>query len=158
MFIQAQFEATQARFEVGEITRTDVAQAEARLSRSVSDRVQSEGNLISSRAAYARLVGSVPGTLEPAPRLRDLPESETNAIEIAMDNNPFLAAARSDEEASRHAIDVSRGRLLQCVEAAREHHAPEVPQAERPHVVLLRAEQLIRPHRLSKFPPRTLLR
>lgn len=113
--LQQQFEATQARFEVGEITRTDVAQAEARLSRSVSDRVQSEGNLISSRAAYARLVGSMPGTLEPAPRLRDLPESESNAIEIAMDNNPFLAAARSDEKASRHAIDVSRGRLLPTV-------------------------------------------
>jgi TolC family type I secretion outer membrane protein len=113
--LQRQFEATQDRFEVGEITRTDVAQAEARLSRSVSDRVQSEGNLISSRAAYARLVGSMPGTLEPAPRLRDLPKSESNAIDIAMDNNPLLAAARSDEEASRHAIDVSRGRLLPTV-------------------------------------------
>ncbi len=113
--LQRQFQATQDRFEVGEITRTDVAQAEARLSRSVSDRVQSEGNLISSRAAYARLVGSVPGTLDPAPRLIDLPESELNAIDIAMDNNPLLVAARADEEASRYAIEVSRGRLLPTV-------------------------------------------
>ena len=114
--LQRQLEATQDRFQVGEITRTDVAQAEARLSRSVSDRVQSEGNLVSSRAAYARLVGAAPGTLEPAPRLRDLPESEPDAIEIAMDNNPLLAAARADEQASRHAIDVSRGRLLPVVD------------------------------------------
>jgi len=114
--LQRQLEATQDRFEVGEITRTDVAQAEARVSRSVSDRVQSEGNLVSSRASYTRLVGIAPGTLEPAPRLRDLPESEASAIEIAMENNPLLAAARSDEEASRHAIDVSRGRLLPVVD------------------------------------------
>ena len=114
--LQRQLEATQDRFQVGEITRTDVAQAEARLSRSVSDRVQSEGNLVSSRAAFARLVGAAPGVLEPAPRLRDLPESEPTAIEIAMDNNPLLAAARADEQASRHAIDVSRGRLLPVVD------------------------------------------
>lgn len=114
--LQRQLEATQDRFEVGEITRTDVAQAEARVSRSVSDRVQSEGNLVSSRASYTRLVGIAPGTLEPAPRLRDLPESEASAIEIAMENNPLLAAARSNEEASRHAIDVSRGRLLPVVD------------------------------------------
>lgn len=114
--LQRQLEATQDRFEVGEITRTDVAQAEARVSRSVSDRVQSEGNLVSSRASYTRLVGIAPGTLEPAPRLRDLPESEANAIDIAMENSPLLTAARADEEASRHAIDVSRGRLLPVVQ------------------------------------------
>ncbi len=96
--LQRQFEATQDRFEVGEITRTDVAQAEARLSRSVSDRVQSEGKLISSRAAYARLVGSMPGTLEPAPRLRDLPKGESNANDISMDNNTLPGAARLDEK------------------------------------------------------------
>ncbi len=110
--LERQLEATRDRFQVGEITRTDVAQAEARLSRSVSDRVQAEGNLVSSRAAYARLVGNAPGTLEPAPRLLDLPENEAIAIDIAMENNPLLHAARAGEEASRHAIDVSRGRLL----------------------------------------------
>lgn len=110
--LERQLEATRDRFQVGEITRTDVAQAEARLSRSVSDRVQAEGNLVSSRAAYARLVGNAPGTLEPAPRLLDLPENEAIAIDIAMENNPLLHAARAGEEASRHAIDVSRSRLL----------------------------------------------
>lgn len=110
--LERQLEATRDRFEVGEITRTDVAQAEARLSRAASDRVQAEGNLASSRAAYVRLVGDEPGTLEPAPRLTDLPEDEESAIAIAMENNPALHAARADEEASRHAIDVSLGRLL----------------------------------------------
>ena len=114
--LQRQLEATRDRFEVGEITRTDVAQAEARLSASVSDRVQAEGDLVSSRAAYVRLVGSAPGTLQPAPRLRDLPESEANAIDLAMENSPLLEAAKAEEEASRHAIDVSRGRLLPVVE------------------------------------------
>ena len=110
--LERQLEATRDRFEVGEITRTDVAQAEARLSRAVSDRVQAEGNLASSRAAYIRLVGNPPGTLEPAPRLMDMPEDEASAIDIAMESNPALHAARADEEASRHAVDVSLGRLL----------------------------------------------
>ena len=114
--LQRQLEATRDRFQVGEITRTDVAQAEARRSRSVSDRVQAEGDLVSSRAAYTRVIGSAPGTLQPAPRLKDLPESEDDALAIALDNNPSLTAAHADEEASRHAVEVSRGRLLPVVE------------------------------------------
>ncbi len=109
--LERQLEATRDRFEVGEITRTDVAQAEARHSRAVSNRVQADGGLASSRAAYVRLVGDAPGTLAPAPRLRDLPEDEAGALDIAMANNPLLDAARADEEASRHAVEVSRGRL-----------------------------------------------
>ena len=119
--LERQLEATRDRFEVGEITRTDVAQAEARLSRAVSDLVQAEGNLASSRAAYVRLVGAAPGALEPASRLTDLPEDEATAIDVAMESNPSLHAARADEEASRHAIDVSLGRLLPEVRLDGEH-------------------------------------
>lgn len=119
--LERQLEATQDRFEVGEITRTDVAQAEARLSRAASDLVQAEGNLASSRAAYVRLVGAAPGALEPASRLTDLPEDEATAIDIAMESNPALHAAQADEEASRHAIDVSLGRLLPEVRLDGEH-------------------------------------
>ena len=115
LVLRRQLEATQDRFRVGEITRTDVAQAEARLARAASDRIQSEGNLISSRAAYKAVIGTPPGALEPAPQLFDVPASEEEAIRIAVDNNPDLLAAVFAEAASRNAIDVADGGLLPTV-------------------------------------------
>jgi outer membrane protein len=124
--LSRQLEATRDRFQVGEITRTDVAQAEARLSRSVSDQVQAEGNLASSRAAYERVVGQSPGTLEPAPRLRDLPVDAQSAIGLALDNNPQYQEARHNEYASLHAIDESRGKTRPQVSLnADAQHAEE---------------------------------
>ena len=73
--LRRQLDASRDRFNVGEITRTDVSQAESRLARALSDRIQAEGQLSSSRAIYARVIGSPPGRLT-APRLVfDLPSS-----------------------------------------------------------------------------------
>lgn len=58
--LRRQLEATRDRFEVGETTRTDVAQSEARLSRAVSGRIQAEGELAAARAAYEQVVGKLP--------------------------------------------------------------------------------------------------
>ena len=110
-----QLQAARDRFEVGEVTRTDVAQAEARLSRAASDRIQAEGNLTSSRANYRRPVGAAPGRLAAAPRPTDIPASHEEAVRIALAENPLLAAARFDEAASRDAVAVSRGSLLPTV-------------------------------------------
>lgn len=110
--LKRQLEASQDRFDVGEITRTDVAQSEARLSRSESSLIQAQANLINSRATYERVVGSAPGTLQAAPDLPPLPESEDAALATATVNNPTLAAARFAEEASRHAIRTAQGSLL----------------------------------------------
>ena len=63
--LSRQLQATRDRFEVGELTRTDTAQAEARLSGATTTRIQAENNLIASRAVYQRLVGSPPGELAP---------------------------------------------------------------------------------------------
>jgi len=110
--LQRQLEASQDRFDVGEITRTDVAQSEARLSRSQSALIQAEANLTNSRASYERVVGSAPGSLDAAPPLPPLPGTEDEALSIAMANNPSLMAARFAEEASRHAIRDAKGSLL----------------------------------------------
>ena len=110
--LQRQLEASQDRFDVGEITRTDVAQSEARLSGSQSALIQAEANLTNSRAAYERIVGSAPGSLDTAPPLPALPGSEDEALAIAVANNPTLQAARFGEEASRHAIRDAKGSLL----------------------------------------------
>ncbi|SLN77255.1 TolC family outer membrane protein [Oceanibacterium hippocampi] len=110
--ISKQLDASRDRFDVGEITRTDVVQAEARLSRAVSDRVQAEGNLIASRANYQRIVGQLPGELQPPPPLPPLPASEAEAIEAARVENPTVVFARFSEEASRHDIRTVSGELL----------------------------------------------
>ena len=57
-----QLEASNDRFEVGEITRTDVAQSESRLARAVGDRIAATGNLEISRAVFLEVVGIPAGT------------------------------------------------------------------------------------------------
>jgi TolC family type I secretion outer membrane protein len=107
-----QLEATRDRFEVGEVTRTDVAQAEARVSRASSDRVAAQGRLGVQRATYARVVGSLPGALEPAPPLPPLPPSLQEATAVATTENPDIEAAQYVEDAARHSVRVATGALL----------------------------------------------
>ncbi|MCH8096121.1 MAG: TolC family outer membrane protein [Proteobacteria bacterium] len=109
--VRRQLQATGDRFRVGEVTRTDVSQAEARLARATADRVQAEGNLISSRAIYRNIIGEAPGELA-QPTLKDLPASETEAQELAGGANPDVIAAEFDEKAARDDIKVIHGELL----------------------------------------------
>lgn len=111
-----QLEAAQDRFSVGEITRTDVAQARAALSRAAADRAQSEGNLIAARAAYERVVGNLPDDLQPPPPLPDLPESEAKALEIAYAQNPDLLVAQNTADSAAHDIRATYGQLLPQVD------------------------------------------
>lgn len=113
--LRRQLDATRERFRVGEITRTDVAQAESRLSRATADRTSAEGALLSSRATFARIVGEQPGTLTPPPPLPSLPASETEALSVADQENPDLQAAQFRELAARNDVRVSSGALLPSV-------------------------------------------
>lgn len=115
--LQRQLEATQDRFQVGEITRTDVHQAEARLARSTSDRIQGEATLEASRAAYQNTVGVAPsGTLTFPPAPPGLPESKLEAIKEAAINNPTVIASQYDQRAAVDSIDGVWGELLPSVE------------------------------------------
>lgn len=110
--LKRQLEATTDRFRVGELTRTDTAQAEARLSQARSSLTAAEAQLAASRSFYQRVVGQMPGTLDKPESIAGLPESEEEARRIAEENNPTLRAARHGEEASRKAISVAKGALL----------------------------------------------
>src|SRR5690606_29227612 len=110
-----QLEATRDRFEVGEVTRTDVAQAEARLSRATADRVAAQGRLGVQRATYARVIGSMPGSLEPAPPLPPLPATLQEAIAMAEREHPDLEAAKYVEDAARYGVRAATGALLPSV-------------------------------------------
>ncbi|MCP5432749.1 MAG: TolC family outer membrane protein [Alphaproteobacteria bacterium] len=113
--LSRQLDAANDRFRVGEITRTDVAQAQARLELARSNLIQAEAQLTSSRQAYERVVGRMPETLEPPPALPPLPETEEAATATALDRNPNLVAARETEQASRRQVAISKGVLLPTV-------------------------------------------
>jgi TolC family type I secretion outer membrane protein len=106
------FEATRDRFEVGEVTRTDVFQAEARLARATADRVQREGDVEVARAEYRRVIGSSPQSLTLPPVPKELPAAVDAAVALASDNNPQILAAEYTEKANRDRVDQARGALL----------------------------------------------
>ena len=102
--LQKQLEATQERFAVGEVTRTDVAQAESRVARAEADRTLAAGNLVTTRVGFERLTGMVPGALTLPPARDDLPASRDEAIEIALENSFALIGARFEELSDRQRI------------------------------------------------------
>jgi len=108
-----QLKATQFQFQVGEVSRTDVAQAEAGRAGAVADLEVARGNLRNSQAIYERVVGSPPGRLaevkEPA---RLLPKSMKEAEEIAQRENPLIVNALYLEQAARYTVEQIRGELL----------------------------------------------
>lgn len=114
--LRRQLEAARDRFQVGEITRTDVFQAEARLARATADRTQSEGNLETSRAAYTNVIGeSPPGKLVLPKPPAELPASKEEAMRTAITQNPNVAAAEFDQRAALDRVDGVWGELLPTV-------------------------------------------
>lgn len=100
--------ASRDRFEVGDVTRTDVAQSEARFRLAQAQLQSAQATLIASRENYVRLVGTPPGTLEPPPPLPNLPTAPDQAVDIALEDNPALIAARRQRDAT--AFDVRAAR------------------------------------------------
>ena len=107
-----QLQATQDRFRVGEITRTDVAQAEAALALATAQRQTSEGNLAVARATYARLVGAEPRDLVPPQPLRPTARTLQEAAALAAANNPTVVASLFDDAAAKDAVDVAFSALM----------------------------------------------
>lgn len=102
-----QTRAARDRFEVGVVTRTDVALAEARLEGARANEAAAQAQLETSRAAYAELVGALPEMLVPPPPLPALPETLDEALAIALDTNPGLASARANVRAAMEAVDAA---------------------------------------------------
>lgn len=115
--LRTNLQAARDRFEIGDLTRTDVAQSEARLALAEGDLRGVEANLIASREAYARLVGEAPVDLEAPPPLPGLPASPEDAVAIALATNPDIEAANQLVNASRADIGVARASRLPSLEA-----------------------------------------
>jgi outer membrane protein len=109
--LQKQANAASARFEAGEVTRTDVSQARARVSGARSQVASAKATLAESTARYEALVGHKPGALK-YPGLAKNPRSLSEAINIARATNPSILAAVHVQLAQEHAIEVTKGDLL----------------------------------------------
>ncbi len=111
--LQRQLEESKARFDVGEITRTDVAQSEARLAASQAAVQSAQAQLAISRANYAAVVGQNPGELAPEPPLAALmPATIEQAFDIADRDNPQIRAAQYAEQASKERVAGARAQRM----------------------------------------------
>jgi outer membrane protein len=108
-------EATRDRFEIGDLTRTDVAQSEARLSLGRANLSTAQGRLESSEQNYRRVIGKAPGVLAPPPPLPPLPATAEQAVQIALANNPDLIAVTRQSQAAGYDVRVTRASRLPTV-------------------------------------------
>lgn len=112
-FLTRELKATQDRFQVGEVTRTDVAQARARRAAAVSALDLARANLKSSRATFVRVVGSQPTRLRaPGSPRRLLPKTQKEAVDLAITQNPSVVGALYSEQAARFSVNQLTGQLL----------------------------------------------
>jgi len=113
--LSRQLEATQDRFRVGEITRTDVAQSDASLAGARASLVQAEGALQQARSAYENVVGKAPENLAQPTLPTILPENLEIAVNAAINANPNFLAADFAAKAAKENITVVQGELLPSV-------------------------------------------
>lgn len=111
-----QLRATQDRFKVGEVTRTDVAQAESGLASAQADLSIAQGTLYGDRALFVQFIGHQPGSLkDPGPPTRLLPKTLDAAIAIGNAESPLIIGAIFRERAQAHTVKQLKGQLLPSV-------------------------------------------
>lgn len=115
------YEYAQAQFDAGVVTRTDVAQSQARLAQARTQLVQAQGLLAAATQAYERLVGHPPSHLEAPPEATGLPPALDEALSTAVQSSPVLRGAIADTQLADANVDVaaSSGRARVTLEAGR---------------------------------------
>jgi outer membrane protein len=110
--LDTNLQATKDQFEVGDLTRTDVAQSEARLALARSNLAAAQGRLRGSEENYRRVIGSMPGDLDPPDPLPPLPGTADQAADTAIANNPDLVSINAQARAAGFDVNAARaGRL-----------------------------------------------
>ena len=116
--LQEQLRQTRDRFNVGEVTRTDVAQSESRLAAGRSQVLTAESNYVSSKAIYRQTIGVEPGKLSAAtPVDRLSPRTLILAIATGREFNPNVAAAMFGIDTALLQVKINEGALLPTVTA-----------------------------------------
>ncbi len=114
--LEQQLQATRDQFNVGEITLTSVAQAQASLAQAIEQVAVAAGNLQIARENFRNLVGEYPGDLTPPQPLALPVDSKEEAGRIAVANNPNVIAAQFTDSANKDAVDVAFSALLPQIE------------------------------------------
>ncbi|SDA14692.1 TolC family outer membrane protein [Sphingomonas sp. NFR15] len=115
--LEVNLQASRDRFQVGDLTRTDVAQSEARLALARSQLQSAQAQLIASRESYIRFVGTPPGKLEEPPALPNLPADPEVAVDVALKDNPALLAAQKSRDATVYDVGTAAAARLPRVSA-----------------------------------------
>jgi len=111
--LQEQLRQTRDRFNVGEVTRTDVAQAESGLAAGRSQVLTAEANFEASQATYRQVIGINPGKLAPGtPVDRFSPKTLPGAVAVGIGTNPSVAAAQYNVDVALRQVKVAKGALL----------------------------------------------
>jgi len=108
--LQTQLASVRRRVAAGELTETDISQAQSRLARATADRIQAESNVSSSRAVYAKVVGAPPATLTMPAMPADLPATEDEAVADSA-QHPDIIAAQFSERAARGNVQAIDGEM-----------------------------------------------
>jgi outer membrane protein len=107
---------TQDRFNVGEVTRTDVAQSEAQLAAGKTQQLTAESNLTTTRSNFRRIIGNEPAQLAPgSPVDRFLPGSLPGAVDLSLIENPNVTAAMYGIDVNFLQVKINEGALLPTV-------------------------------------------
>lgn len=115
--LDQQMRAAEISFEVGQSTKTDLAQIRASLEGAKAQRIAALSDLGAARQQFARLTGQMPVNINPAPPLPVLPENAEAALEQALADNPDLISARAEEDAAAQAVKVAKGYLSPSLSA-----------------------------------------
>jgi outer membrane protein len=107
---------TKDRFNVGEVTRTDVAQSEAQLAAGRTQLLTAEANLVTTRSNFRRIIGNEPAALAPgSPVDRFLPSTLPSAVDLGLTENPNVTASMFGIDVSYLQVKVNEGALLPTV-------------------------------------------
>ena len=116
--LKKELDETRERFKVGEVTNTDVSQAEASYASAQSRRIAAEGNLEASKAVYKQVIGSNPKDLNTPKEIEKLfPANAEQALKYAREHSYALEAARRNLKATKYDVNTSKGDLLPSVNA-----------------------------------------
>ncbi|HEX4301866.1 MAG TPA: TolC family outer membrane protein [Rhizomicrobium sp.] len=110
--LQAELDAANTQHGAGAITRTDVDQAQARLSRAQADLAAAQRQYMASREAFDNVIGRPAGTLEAAPVLPAIPATVDTARNIGVQRSPKILQAKADWRAADYAVSDAIGALL----------------------------------------------
>jgi outer membrane protein len=115
-FLRETLGITQKRLNAGDVTPTDTAQAEARLSRGLADLNAAEVNLAISQATYTQVIGNAPSMLRPAETVdRFNPRSRDDATGLAFREHPAVMAAGFDVDVASTSIRVAESSLMPTI-------------------------------------------